>query len=142
MSLGQIVTGQKNKWDLIEKLGEGDAGEVYLVETLLKGRPAILKRPSKSAFISDTLRQASQIQSEARLLKALGKITFRTEGAGLAVPELIDQSTVEDGFGEGYFIVIEKAAGFDLKSLVQVTHFGLLDLVSLRRRQRLCGFSA
>ena len=111
MSLGQIVTGQKFKWDLVEKLGEGDAGEVYRVETLLKGRQAILKRPGKSAFISDVLRQASQIQTEASLLKALGKITFPGAGADLAVPELIDQSTIEDGFGEHFFIaVVDRAA--------------------------------
>jgi serine/threonine protein kinase len=127
MSLGQIVTGQKYKWDLLEKLGEGDAGEVYLVETLLQGKQAILKRPTKSAFISDSLRQASQIQSEASLLKALAKVDFPNAGAGVAIPGLIDQSTPEDGYGERYFIVIEKAAGFDLKSLAQVTHFGLLD---------------
>jgi len=127
MSLGQIVSGKKFKWDLVEKLGEGDAGEVYRVETLLKGRQAILKRPRKSAFISDVLRQASQIQTEASLLKALGKITFPGAGTGLAFPGLIDQSTTEDGFGENYFIVIERAGGFDLKSLAQVTHFGLLE---------------
>ena len=127
MSLGQIVAGQKYKWDLLAKLGEGDAGEVYLVEVLLKGRQAILKRPSKSAFISDTLRQASQIQSEAGLLRALEKLSFPLEGAQISIPGLIDQSTVEEGYGEGYFIVMEKAAGFDLKTLAQVTHFGLLE---------------
>ena len=127
MSIGQIVTGQKFKWDLIKKLGEGDAGEVYLVEAMLKNRQAILKRPSENAFISDVLRQASQIQSEASLLKALGKVSFPAGGANLVVPKLIDQSAAVDGSGERYFMVIDKAAGFDLKSLAHVTHFGLLD---------------
>jgi len=45
MSIGQIITGQKFKWELVEKLGEGDAGEVYLVEAILKNRQAIVKRP-------------------------------------------------------------------------------------------------
>ena len=63
----------------------------------------------------------------ARHLKALGKITFPGASTGLAFPGLIDQSTTEDGFGENYFIVIERAGGFDLKSLAQVTHFGLLE---------------
>lgn len=127
MTVGQIVTGQKYKWELVEKLGEGDAGEVYRVEAMLKNRQAILKRPAKNAFISDALRQASQIQSEASLLKALGKLTFPTRGVDLVTPALVDQSPTADGAGERFFLVMEKAAGFDLNSLAQVTRFGLLD---------------
>ena len=127
MSIGQIITGQKFKWELVEKLGEGDAGEVYLVEAILKNRQAILKRPRQDAFISDILRQASQIQSEASLLKALSKLTFPVTGAALVTPALIDQSPAADGSGERFFMVIEKAAGFDLKSLAHIAHYGLLD---------------
>lgn len=127
MTVGQIVTGQKYKWELVEKLGEGDAGEVYRVEAMLKNRQAILKRPSRTAFISDGLRQASQIQSEASLLKALSKLTFSAPGVDLVIPALIDQSPAADGSGERFFMVIEKAAGFDLKTLAHVTRYGLLD---------------
>lgn len=127
MSIGQIITGQKNKWELVEKLGEGDAGEVYRVEAMLKNRQAILKRPRQDAFISDILRQASQIQSEASLLKALSKLTIPVTGAALSTPELLDQSPAADGSGERFFMVIEKAAGYDLKSLAHIAHYGLLD---------------
>jgi serine/threonine protein kinase len=131
MNFGQTVAGQQSKWSLVEKLGEGDAGEVYLVESLLGGRPAILKRPRRSSFSSDTLRQAAQIRTEGLILKALHGISLSRQGAPLTTPELLDQSLAEAGIGEGFFIVIERAAGFDLKTLRQIVHFGLVDELNI-----------
>jgi serine/threonine protein kinase len=130
MNFSQTIVGQHHKWALLEKLGEGDAGEVYLVETLLDGRPAILKRPRKSALSSDFMRQSRQIRTEASLLKALQGVLPNGRGAGMATPELLDQSPPEEGFGEGFFVVIERAPGYDLKMLRQVVYFGLLEEVS------------
>jgi serine/threonine protein kinase len=130
MNFSQTIVGQHHKWALLEKLGEGDAGEVFLVETLLDGRPAILKRPRKSALSSDFMRQSRQIRTEASLLKALQGILPNGRGAGIATPALLDQSPPEDGFGEGFFVVIERAPGYDLKTLRQVVYFGLLEEVS------------
>lgn len=127
MNFGPAVAGQQSKWSLVEKLGEGDAGEVYLVESLLGGRPAILKRPRRSSFSSDTLRQAAQIRREGLILKALHGISLARAGVPLVTPQLLDQSLVEDGTGERFFIIIERAAGFDLKTLRQIVHFGLVD---------------
>ena len=45
-----VISGQKSGWSLVRKLGEGDAGEVYLVESLVESRLAILKRPARSVF--------------------------------------------------------------------------------------------
>jgi serine/threonine protein kinase len=127
MNFKQTVTGQQKKWTLKEKLGEGDAGEVYLVETLLDSKPAILKRPRRSNLPSDVMRQASQIRSEGRILQALSSITFPGHGLCLHTPALLDQSPPEEGLGEGFFIVIEQAAGFDLKSLLRLARTGLVD---------------
>jgi len=65
----EIVSGQQSAWCLLKRLGEGDAGEVYLVESLVGGQNAILKRPTRSAFSGDIFRQASQIRTEARIIK-------------------------------------------------------------------------
>ncbi len=127
MNFKNTVIAQQKKWILLHKLGEGDAGEVYLVESLLEGKPAILKRPRNNAFPSDILRQASQIRNEGKILKALSGISFPGEETRLSTPALIDQSLPEDGFGERFFIVIEQAAGFDLKSLFRLTRSGLID---------------
>ncbi len=64
MTYELTAAGQRYKWKLIDKLGEGDAGEVYLVESILEGKRAILKRPRKNAYSSDILRQAGQIKTE------------------------------------------------------------------------------
>jgi len=124
MNFLQTVAGQRQKWSLVNKLGEGDAGEVYLVESLLEGRRAILKRPRKSPLSTDTLRQAAQIRTEGSLLKALSGISFQGAGIHLCTPAFIDQSPPEEGTGERFFIVIERAAGFDLRSLLHLVHSG------------------
>jgi hypothetical protein len=44
MNFGEIVVGQRQRWVIRKKLGEGDAGEVHLVESLLDQKPAIKPR--------------------------------------------------------------------------------------------------
>ena len=124
MDIGNIVIGQGKKWQLVNKLGEGDAGEVYLVESLLESKTAILKRPRRSAFPSDVLRQASQIAAEGNILRALSGVLFPTGETRLAIPALLDQSPSDAGMGEGVFIVIEQARGYDLLSLLRLARSG------------------
>lgn len=125
INISETVAGQRYRWNLLEKLGEGDAGEVYLVESLLEGRLAILKRPRKGAYASDILRQAAQIKTEGNILKTLKGISFPTQGTEVSTPAMLDQGSPGEGFGERYFIVLERAPGFDLRSLARRTRFGL-----------------
>lgn len=127
MNFKQTIAGQNKKWSLLEKIGEGDAGEVYRVESFLEARPAILKRPRKSAFPSDVLRQASQIKNEGKLLSALSDITYPQKGTLTTTPALLDQSPPESGLGAGLFIVIEQAPGFDLQSLLRLARSGQIE---------------
>jgi serine/threonine protein kinase len=127
MSIGQIVQGQRSLWHLLEKLGEGDAGEVFLVESTLEGKQAILKRPRKGAYSSDILRQAAQIKTEGSILKALSGISFPRHTPSLTTPALLDQCPPGDDFGERFFIVIQRAAGLDLKTLRQIAYAGQLE---------------
>ena len=123
----EIVSGQQSAWSLIKKLGEGDAGEVYLVETLVGGRTGVLKRPQKSAFTGDILRQAAQIKTEGIILKTLNASEgLGTRSAG-KVPELLDQSKPGVDFSDRLFIVVEKAQGFDLSFLARASQMGLPD---------------
>jgi serine/threonine protein kinase len=123
MTLGEIVTGQRQRWSLVKKLGEGDAGEVYLVESLLDRKPAILKRPYRSTFASDVLRQASQIRSEAKVLQVLEGVLAVSQRSHLHTPLVVDQSKVGTEFNENLFIIIEKAAGFDLNSYWRIARY-------------------
>lgn len=121
----EIVTGQLASWALMKKLGEGDAGEVYLVETLVGMRRAILKRPTKSAFAGDVARQAAQMRTEERILKALSGFLEASDSLHIGVPGLIDQSRPELDFGDRMFIILEQAQGFDLSFLARTGRIGL-----------------
>lgn len=123
----EIISGQQFTWSLIKKLGEGDAGEVYLVESLVGGRSGVLKRPQKSAFAGDVLRQASQIKTEGIVLKSLSPLKVPGTGVGLKVPELVDQSKPGTDLTDRFFIVVEKAAGFDLSFLARSSRMGFAD---------------
>jgi serine/threonine protein kinase len=120
----ETVQGQQRSWNLIKKLGEGDAGEVYLVESILDNQPAILKRPRRGSFFSDVLRQASQIKTEGTILRGLPRASFPGQDLPLRIPNLVDQSRPESAMGEQTFIIIDQARGLDLKLLSQVNRFG------------------
>jgi serine/threonine protein kinase len=121
-----IVSGQQSAWVLLKKLGEGDAGEVFLVESLLEKQPAILKRPARSAFAGDVIRQTSQITTEGKILKALSSASTIDGDFPVSVPNLIDQSRPGTAFSDRLFIILEKAPGFDLALLARTAHLGML----------------
>lgn len=118
-----VVAGQSAAWSLIQKLGEGDAGEVYLVEGLVTHEPAILKRPRRSVFLGEIRRQAEQIRTEGRILQALEHILKPLQGR-VSTPRLLDVSKPGTEFSENQFIVIARANGFDLTTLTRVAQMG------------------
>jgi serine/threonine protein kinase len=121
-----IVSGQQSAWVLLKKLGEGDAGEVYLVESLLEKQAAILKRPVRSAFASDVIRQTAQITTESKILQALSAALKMDSDFSVSVPELLDQSKSGTAFSERLFIIIERARGFDLAFLTRTIRMGMV----------------
>jgi serine/threonine protein kinase len=130
MASGEIVSGQQRNWTLLEKIGEGDAGEVYLVESLLDRSAAILKRPRRSSFSNEVIRQAAQIDNEGRVLRALAQISPAPDASSASpvprvqAPRLLDQSQSGSEFSERLFIIIEKASGYDLASLARLARHG------------------
>lgn len=122
-----VVSGQRSGWSLIKKLGEGDAGEVYLVESLVEKTQAILKRPRRTVFAHETHRQAEQIRTEGRILHALESLLGGLSARPVRAPALLDSSKPGNEFSERYFIVIERAAGFDLNLLARTARMGMPD---------------
>lgn len=120
----KAIQGRLQSWTLINKLGEGDAGEIYLVKSLLDNKPAIIKRPCRGSFFSDILRQASQIKTEGSILRRLARVTFPNQYLQLHIPTLLDENRSENELGEQTFIIIEQASGLNLKLLNQVIRFG------------------
>ena len=125
MSENEIVTGQQSAWQLLKRMGEGDAGEVYLVEALSGGQTAILKRPRMSAFTGDMFRQSAQISAEAKILKALSSAHGFDARIRVKTPALLDQSKTGSEYNGRNFIIIEKAAGLDLGFLARAAQMGL-----------------
>ncbi|MGE5222466.1 MAG: hypothetical protein ACM3PY_08520 [Omnitrophica WOR_2 bacterium] len=118
------VQGNQEQWRLLQLIGEGDAGEVYLVESLREKKKAILKRPQRSSFTADVLRQSSQISTEASILKALAGLRLQGGGVRLQIADLLDMSVPGNELTERFFIVIEKAPGIDLNRLVKTVRNG------------------
>ena len=131
MTESEIVSGQRSAWCMLNKLGEGDAGEVYLVESLISAQKAILKRTPRSVFSGDIFRQSAQIRTEAKILKTLSEALAQDPKLGISVPALLDQSKPGSEFNERPFIVIEQATGFDLGFLTRLTQLGLSSQDSL-----------
>jgi hypothetical protein len=120
MTNGEILSGRDAGWVLLEKLAEGDAGEIYRVEAVADGRRAILKRPVRSAFSGDIARQAAQIAHEGKLLQVLHPFLAAQKDINASVPMLLDQSQAGSERSESQFIVIEPASGFDLRLMTRL----------------------
>ena len=127
MSESEVVQGQHGSWGLLKKLGEGDAGEVYLVESLSSAQIGILKRPRRSVFPGDVARQASQIRSEGKVLQLLATELARSSDGLVSVPGLLDQPRPSLDNDERTFIVIENARGFDLAFMARVCQIGIAE---------------
>ncbi len=119
----ETAAGEQRAWNLLEKLGEGDAGEVFRVESLIEHEIAILKRPRRSGFPSDSIRQAAQIEQEAHVLRSLARI--QTPGLFFRAPALLDKSKAGSEFSDRFFIVVSIAKGIHLGSLARIARFGL-----------------
>lgn len=120
IQLPDTASGALRAWNLIEKLGEGDAGEVFLAQAMIDGRTAILKRPRHASFPSDSIRQANQIEKEGRILAALAA----SPQAASFTPALLDQSKPGTEFSDRFFIVISQARGVDMGSLARAALLG------------------
>ena len=71
MSAKTILNGVNFDWSLTTKIGEGNAGEVWLAKSLNSQVGGILKRPTQNAFRGLIDRQAGSISTEENYLKAL-----------------------------------------------------------------------
>ena len=127
MTDNEILSGASRQWRLQELIAQGDAGELYLVESVRDGKIAILKRPGQSAFPSDIQRQAHQIEGETNLLNALRDFKIDEGHFTVRVTSMLDQSLPGTETTSQFFIVLEKASGVPLSSLSRIAHFGLDD---------------
>lgn len=119
-----ILAGVSQEWRLLNFIDQGDAGELYSVESIRDGKLAILKRPVQSAFPAEAQRQSNQIEREGRILKALRNFNLSTGHFSVRVANLIDQSPPGTEMSERYFIVLEQASGISLSMLAKHARLG------------------
>jgi serine/threonine protein kinase len=125
MTAYQIINGLQEQWQILEKLGEGDAGEIFRVEALRSRKKAVLKRPLQGSFAAEHVRQAGQIGVEARILKSLASLTLPPGIPPLSIARLLDESLPGNELSERAFIITEEARGVSLAALARMARFGL-----------------
>jgi serine/threonine protein kinase len=125
MITNQILQGDHKQWRILELIAKGDAGEVYLVESVLDRKQAVLKRPHSGGFSADITRQSTQIAAEASILKVLSGLQLQFGEYSLKIGELLDQSLPGTELTDHFFIVVEKAPGLNLTALSRIVRFGL-----------------
>lgn len=120
-----VLPGSSSAWIALEKVGEGDAGEVYRVESLVEHRPAILKRPRANALSYEIRRQSDQIRREGLILQFLGDLWPQDNAGTVRTPTLLDQSKGGREFSGAHFIIIAEAEGVSLSDLARAVGRGL-----------------
>jgi len=134
--MAKVYSGIKNRWQVIQQVGKGDAGEVFLVESEGKITQGILKRPLQIATGGTIIRQAMQIEIEGDILFKLEGLDINSHANLLRVPRLYDTSIPGTTKTANYFIVSEQASGVSLSDLLIPTRsdtqsISTLDLLSI-----------
>jgi hypothetical protein len=124
MTNGEILSGQHAGWTLLEKLAEGDAGEIYRVEALGDGRRAILKRPVAAPSRAISPARLLRSPMKARFYRYCTHFWLPNKDLKASVPALLDQSQPGSERSENQFIVIEPASGFDLRLMTRLKYPG------------------
>lgn len=120
MSAKTILNGVKFDWSITKKIGEGDAGEVWLAQAVESQVVGILKRAAQHTMIGEIDRQAICISNEGNFLKALDRMKVDVVGSEMRAVKLLDRYQKNEIDPLNKFIVMERAAGFDIKNLAQI----------------------
>ena len=116
--MAKTIRAEKQNWLLIEKIGSGDAGEVWRVESETNHQRAVLKRPVQNVSGGTMIRQASQIEAEGKILANLEGVDSKRNHILVHTPLLIDKSPAGTSGTSGLFIISEEVTGKSITSLL------------------------
>jgi len=127
------LIGQKHRWQLQKQVSEGDAGEVWLVKRDT-GEIGVVKRPRQRIYVP---RQFVQIQFEGDVLEAMAHVQVDVQVLDCKIRpvRLLDRSQPGTENSLNTFIVIERAAGFDLEAMLNAQQ-GRLKLENYSSQER------
>ena len=122
--MAKSIRAENQNWLLIEKIGSGDAGEVWRVEAETTKQRAVLKRPVQNVSGGTIMRQANQIETEGQILADLDGIDSTRNNILVHTPLLIDKSIEGTSGTSGLFIISEEVSGVSINHLSDQLRLG------------------
>lgn len=116
--MAKTVNGRERIWQIEELVGSGDAGEVLRVSSQPGNLQGVLKRPVQNVSGGTIVRQAGQIETEGKILTALGGVDFSRNGLTVHTPLLLDRSLEGTASTVNLFIVSEEIRGKAISTLL------------------------
>lgn len=117
--MSKTVIGRQKKWQLLEAVGRGDAGEVLHVQSENMLEDGVMKRPVQNVSGGTIVRQATQIENEGNILKELDGLDYRRGSLIVHTPIFFDESIPGTSGTANLFIVSEQVKGKSIDSLLK-----------------------
>ena len=117
--MAKKVTGREKTWHLLETIGRGDAGEVLRVRAELSAEEGVMKRPVQNVSGGTIVRQATQIETEGKVLALLNGLNLVRHGRKIRTPLLIDRSPEGTSSSANMFIISEEVTGTSISELLR-----------------------
>ncbi len=116
--MAKIVNGREQAWQVLDVIGSGDAGEVLRVVSGNGKLQGVMKRPVQNVSGGTIVRQATQIETEGKILSALEGVDFTKNGLTIHTPLLLDQSIKGTSRSANLFMISEEIQGRSITSML------------------------
>ena len=120
--MAKTVIGRERSWQIGKPLGSGDAGEVLQAISTSGNFQGVMKRSVQNVSGGTIIRQATQIETEGKILKALEGLNYSKNGLTIHTPVLLDQSIEGTSRTAHFFIISEEIKGQSISSLLAARH--------------------
>lgn len=122
--MAKMVNGREQAWQVLDVIGSGDAGEVLRVVSGNGKLQGVMKRPVQNVSGGTIVRQATQIETEGKILSALEGVDFTKNGLTIHTPLLLDQSIKGTSRSANLFMISEEIQGRSITSMLAQRHSG------------------
>jgi len=116
--MAKTVNGRERSWQIGKPLGSGDAGEVLQAVSLPGNLQGVMKRPLQNVSGGTIVRQAGQIETEGKILKALDGVNYTKSGLTIHTPILLDQSPEGTSQTVNLFMISEEVCGKSISNML------------------------
>lgn len=117
--MAKKVAGREKTWLLLETIGRGDAGEVLRVRAEFSAEEGVMKRPVQNVSGGTIVRQATQIETEGKVLALLDGLNLVRHSRKIHTPLLMDKSPEGTSSSANMFIISEEVTGASISALLR-----------------------